>query len=164
MGRAKAKLVRHLILQLFDVGRKELDYLTAMRADHMIVMFVIVVVLVVSLVVAKSYLACQAGLGEQLKRPVDRRQPDGRIFLVDQTVESFARQMVLCAEEDFKYQIALFRTAQTCRLYVFEEDLFLRFEFVFFLSQNHRLYADVTTSISILLRRLLNAEFRYVRG
>lgn len=57
MRGAKTKLVRHLILQVFDVARKELDDLAAMRADHVVVMLVIIMMLVVSFVVAESNFA-----------------------------------------------------------------------------------------------------------
>src|SRR5687768_6830686 len=66
MRRTESKFVRHFILQIFNVSREELDHLSALGTDHVIVMLMIVVVLVISLVIAKSNLAGESGLGEQL--------------------------------------------------------------------------------------------------
>ena len=54
MCRFKTKVVRHLVLQRFNIGREKLDHLAAFRADHMIMMLVIVMMLVVGFVVAKT--------------------------------------------------------------------------------------------------------------
>ena len=66
MRRPEPKVYRHLILEIFYLGRKELDHSSALSADHVIVMLMIVMVLVVGLVVAKPDFACQSGLREQL--------------------------------------------------------------------------------------------------
>jgi hypothetical protein len=66
MCRSETKVVRHLVLQGFDLRGKELDNLAALGTDHMIVMGVIIMMLVICLVVPKSYLTGKAGLGEQL--------------------------------------------------------------------------------------------------
>src|SRR5687768_11365005 len=57
MRGAKFKLLRHLILKVLDRRRKELDHLTALRADHVIVMLMIVMMLVIRFVIAKADLA-----------------------------------------------------------------------------------------------------------
>ena len=54
MRRSKAEIARHLILQILDSRRKELDDFAAMRADHVIVMLMIIVMLVVRFVVAET--------------------------------------------------------------------------------------------------------------
>ena len=53
----KPKFVRHLVLQIFDLLRKELKDLAALRADHMIVVLVIIMMLVIRLVIAEPHFA-----------------------------------------------------------------------------------------------------------
>lgn len=60
MGRLEPKVAGHLILHLFDLGRKELNYLTAFRTDHVIVMLVVVVVLVISFAISETDLASKS--------------------------------------------------------------------------------------------------------
>ncbi len=107
MSRLKAKAYGHLILQLLYVGRKELDHLAAIGADHMIVVFVIVMVFVVGLAVAETNLTRKAGLGQEFYRPIDRCQADRRIFPVYKAVEILAREMFFRPEECLKYQVTL---------------------------------------------------------
>ena len=64
MCRPKAKVARHLILKVLNIGREKFDHFATLGTDHMIVMFVIIMMLVVGLVVAESDLACQAGFGQ----------------------------------------------------------------------------------------------------
>ena len=63
MGRLKSKVVRHLVLQGFDLSGVKFDDPTAVGADHMIVMLVIEVVLVICLIVAESNFASETRLG-----------------------------------------------------------------------------------------------------
>ena len=64
MRRQKSKVSRHLVLQGFDLRRKKLQYFSASRADHMIVMLMIVMMLEISLVIAKSNHSGKAGLSQ----------------------------------------------------------------------------------------------------
>ena len=57
----ETEVVRHLVLKLLNVRRKEFNDAPALGADHVIVVFVIIVVLVICLVVPESDLAGEAG-------------------------------------------------------------------------------------------------------
>lgn len=81
----------HLILHLFNAGRKELDDFSALRADHVIVMFVVVMVLVIRFAVAKANLAGESRFGEQFKRAVNRRESNVWILFVNQVVQVLTR-------------------------------------------------------------------------
>lgn len=137
MRRSETEIACHLILQILDIGRKELDHLAAMRADHVVMMLVIVVVLIVGFVIAKPDLACETRLCQQLQRAIYGRQTDGRIFFMDEIVKIFAREMFLGAQKDLEYQVALIGASQTGRLYVFRKDRTLSFKIVFLACQNY---------------------------
>lgn len=64
MGGLEAKVVCHLILQCLDLGRVKLDHPATVGADHMIVMFMIKVMFVVSLVIAEANFTREPGLGQ----------------------------------------------------------------------------------------------------
>lgn len=66
MRRTKSKSFCHLVLEIFDLLRKELDHPTANSADHMIVMFMVIMMLVICLVVAESHFAGQSSFGQEL--------------------------------------------------------------------------------------------------
>ena len=63
MRRTETEFVRHFVLEVFDVLGEELDNLSTLRADHMVVVIMFEMVFVVCLVIAKAYLARQSGLG-----------------------------------------------------------------------------------------------------
>ena len=52
----------HRILDRLQLSRIELNDLAALRADHMIVMLVLVIVFEVGAAIAKANFACQAGV------------------------------------------------------------------------------------------------------
>ena len=64
MRRLKAEIASHLILKIFDCGRKKLDHFSTMRTDHMIVVLMVVMVLVIGPVVAESDFARETCLGK----------------------------------------------------------------------------------------------------
>src|SRR6185369_11835212 len=80
MRRTESEFVRHLILQIFDVGRKEFDDLPALGADHMIVMLMIEVMLVISLVVSETNFAGESRLCEKFQSSVDGCMTDRFVF------------------------------------------------------------------------------------
>ena len=90
MRRPEPEFVRHLVLEILDLGRKELQNFPALRADHMIVVFVFEVVLVLRFVIAKAHLPGQTRFRQQLQRAVNRRMTDGRIFAVYQKIQILA--------------------------------------------------------------------------
>src|SRR5215216_6491099 len=61
----KLMLGGHGILKRFELSRKELDDLAALRTDHVIVMLMFVVVFVVRASVAEANLPRQAGFSQQ---------------------------------------------------------------------------------------------------
>ena len=129
MGRLKTKVVRHLFLERLDLGRVELNNTSTIRTDHMIVVLVLEVMLVISLVVAKTYLSRKARLGEQLERPINRGVAHIRVSAPYQVVQIFAGQVVLGPQKRLKYQIALGGTAQPSALQVIGKDLLFLDEF-----------------------------------
>ena len=80
MRRTKPEAARHFVLKGFDIRRKELDDRPALGAYHVVVMLVVVMVLVIRLVVAKTDFPRKAGLGQELQGAIDGRQPDRRVF------------------------------------------------------------------------------------
>src|SRR5215204_3913873 len=143
MRRAESKFLRHLVLEIFDVRRKEFDHLTALGADHMIVMLVIVMMLVIGLVIAESHFAREPSLGEKLERPVYGRVADGRILFLHQPVKIVARQMIFRAKKDLHYQIALPGSPEAGFLDMLQKDLLFLRELLFLF--NH--YNDLTVPI-----------------
>lgn len=131
MRRVKAEFVGHFILHRFDRLRKELDHLSALGADHMVVMIVIVMVFVICLVVAEPNLPGQPGFGQELQRPVNGRVADGRVLFLHQPVQVLACEVLFGAEEDIHDQVPLRRPPQTCLLDVCQEDLPLLTELLF---------------------------------
>ncbi len=136
MCRFETKLFRHLVLQRLDVRRKELDHLSALGADHVVVVLVVVMVFVIGFVIAKTDFACKTGLGKQFERAIDRRVADGLVFAVDEQVKVVAREMLFGAQKDIEYQVTLSRTPQTRRLYMLVEYRLFDRKFVLFLAQN----------------------------
>ena len=90
MRRPKAEFVCHLVLQILDLRRKKLQDLTAFRTDHMIVMLVFEMMLVLGLVIAEPYLACQPCLSKKLQRAVNGRVPDRRVLAMNQKIKVLA--------------------------------------------------------------------------
>ena len=59
----ESKFARHFVLKGLNIRREKLYHLTALSTDHVIVVFVIIMVLVIRAIVAKSNLARKPGLG-----------------------------------------------------------------------------------------------------
>ncbi len=76
----------HLILQILDLGGKKLDDRSAFGADHVVVMFVIVMMLVVCPVVTETNFSCKSRLGQKLQRPVYRCKTDAPVLSMNQSV------------------------------------------------------------------------------
>jgi hypothetical protein len=79
----------HCILKRFKFCREEFDNLSTLRADHVIVMLVLIVVLVVRTSVAKPYLTRQPSLRQEFESSVNGRLANARIFLLYQPVKVF---------------------------------------------------------------------------
>src|SRR5437870_1684037 len=70
----------HRILNCLQLGRVELDDLSAFRADHVIVMLMFVIVLVVCASIAESHLTRQPGIGQKSQSAIHGCLSDCRIF------------------------------------------------------------------------------------
>jgi hypothetical protein len=89
LGDLEAMFSCHCILERFKFCREEFDNLSTLRADHVIVMLVLVVVLVVRTTVAKPDLTRKASLSQELESSVNGRLSNARIFLLNEPVEIF---------------------------------------------------------------------------
>lgn len=87
MGRQKSELLGHLVLKRFDSLGEKLDDQSATRANHMVVMFVIVVMLEIRLVVAKANFPCESRFGQKFQRAVNCGVPYRRILFLDEAME-----------------------------------------------------------------------------
>src|SRR4051794_5618033 len=107
MSWLKSEVVRHLVLQRLDIRREKLDHLAAFGADHVVVMLVIVMMLVIGLVVAKTHFAGEPGLCQELKCSINGCVADGRVLLADKPVKIFAREVFFGAEKRFEDHVSL---------------------------------------------------------
>lgn len=121
MRRQKPELRGSLILEMLDLFGDEFDHEPASRADHMIVVRVVVMVFVIGLVVAKSDLAGESRLRQQPQRPIDRRMADRCILFLNEPVKVLDRQVFLSSKERLHYQLTLIGTPQAGRLNMFKE-------------------------------------------
>ena len=138
MRRTEPEFVRHLVLQVFDVRRKELDHLPAFGTDHVIVVLVIVVMFVVCLVVTKTNFPRQPGFRQKFKSSVNGRVTHRLVFLLDKPVEVFASQMCFGSKKDLEDEVALAGAPKAGFLDVVEKDLLFLGELLFFLSHTSR--------------------------
>src|SRR5205809_1130680 len=106
-SKLKSVLGGHLVLNRFQLGRIELDDFSADRANHVIVMLMLVIVLEVRAPVAETRFAGQPRIRQKLQRTVNRSLPDARVLFADQAIEIFAGDVTLCAEKHFQDQVAL---------------------------------------------------------
>ena len=136
MCRFESKVARHLVLKRLDVCRKELDHLTAIGTDHVIVMLVVVMMFVVGLVIAEPDLACEACLGKQFESTINGGESDRGVDLVNEAVQVLAGKVFLGAKKDLKDEITLAGTPQACRLDMLKEDRSFYLEFSLFPNQN----------------------------
>src|SRR5947207_2156038 len=115
----------HRILNRLQLGRVELNDLPALRADHVIVMLMFIVVFVVRAPISKTYFASQSRFGQETKRAIDRSLTNGRILLAYQTVEVFAGNMPFRLQKNVKNDVTLGGSLQTLLLNMFEENFLL---------------------------------------
>jgi hypothetical protein len=115
----------HRILNSFQLCREELDYLSTLRADHVIVMLMFVLVFVVSASIAKANFARESGFGEKFERAIDGCLAHARIFLLYKSVQIFVGEMCLGAKEDVEDQVALSGALESLFLNVPKKDFLL---------------------------------------
>ena len=87
----------HGILNRFELGGVKLDDLSALRADHVVVMLVFVVVFVVSASIAEPDFAREPRFGKEFQGPVDCRLPDAGVFFLHEPVQVFVGEVLLGA-------------------------------------------------------------------
>src|SRR2546425_6621929 len=116
----EAMLCRHRVLDRFEFSRKKLNDAAAFRADHVIVMLMLIVMFVVGATIAKANFTGQAGFSQKLQGPIDSRLPNARVIFLDQSVKVFAGKMRFRAQKDVENQIALGRAFEPSLLDVFE--------------------------------------------
>jgi hypothetical protein len=117
----KVMLRGHRVLNRFELSRKELDNLAALRTNHVIVVLVFIVMFVVRSPISKANLTREPGLSEELQRSVDRSLAHCWIFLFDQPIEIFMGQMLFSAKKYMEDQVSLRSAFQAFFLDVFEE-------------------------------------------
>ena len=86
MQRLEFVAANYFVLKLLDLFIIKLYQRAALRADEVIVMLVLVLVLVERAPVMKFKLASQPALFQQFQRAIDGRESDGRVFGFDNRV------------------------------------------------------------------------------
>src|SRR5207237_2477153 len=76
----------HRVLNRFQLRRIEFNDLSALRADHVIVMLMFVVMLVMRAAIAESHLARETGVGYESQRAINGCLADRRIFFPHQLI------------------------------------------------------------------------------
>jgi hypothetical protein len=112
----------HRVLNRLQLGGEELDDLAAFRSDHVVVVLVFIVVFVVRAAITKAHFARQPGISQKFERAIYRRMANGWIFLLDQTIQIFAREVFLSAQKHVQNQIPLGRSLQPLFLDVLKKD------------------------------------------
>jgi len=118
LGNLETVTRSHGVLQSFQFSGVELNDLSAFGTDHVIVMLVLIVVLVMRPAIAKAHFTCEASLGKELERTIDRGLPDTWIFLLDQSVKIFVGQVFFCTQENIQNEVTLCRAFQPLLLNV----------------------------------------------
>ena len=116
LGYLKAMLCGHRILKSFQLRREELYDSPTLRADHVIVVLMLVIVFVVGDAIAKANFARESRFGQKFQRAVNGGLTNGRVFLSDKAVKVFAGKMLLRAQKQIKNQVALSRALESLLL------------------------------------------------
>src|SRR6266550_969840 len=124
-SKLKSVLGGHLVLNSFQLRRVELDDLSADRADHVIVMLVLVVVLVMSAAIAESRFSGQSRISQKLQRTINGGLSDAGVLFAHQAVKIFAGNVTLCAEKYFQDQVALRGPLEALAAKMFDENFLL---------------------------------------
>ncbi len=124
-SKLKSVLGGHLVLNGFQLRRVELDDLSAGRADHVIVMLMLVIVLVMGAAIAEPRFAGQPRISQKLQRAVNRGLPDVRILFAHEAKKIFARHVSFRAEKDFQDQVALRSSLEALSAKMFDENFLL---------------------------------------
>ena len=115
----------HRVLNSFQLRRVKLNYLSAVLADHVIVMLMLVIVFIVGAPIAETDFARQARVSQKSQRAVHGCLAHRGILLAHQTVKVLARDMTFRAQKDIQNKITLRRALQTLFLNVLEENFLL---------------------------------------
>jgi hypothetical protein len=104
---AKPVMRSDLVLLLLDLLAVKLYQLAAFCTDQMIVMLVVVKMFVSRAAVPETFFARQIAFNQKFKRTVNGREPDGRVFDLDQVVQIFRAEMTFRFKKNFEYQLPL---------------------------------------------------------
>src|SRR5438552_14570 len=121
-SKLKSVLGGHLVLNSFQLRRVELDDLSADRADHVIVMLVLVIVLVMRAAIAESRFAGQPRISQKLQRTIDGGLSDARVLFAHQAIEIVAGDVTFGAEKYFQDQVALRGSLEALSAKMFDEN------------------------------------------
>ena len=107
LGKLKSMLGGHRILNCFQFRRVKLDDFVAFRTNHVVVMFVFVIVLVMRATVAEAHLTRQSGFHKQPQRSIDCCLPDAWILGLHKPVKIFARHVTFSTQKHIQNQVTL---------------------------------------------------------
>src|SRR5260370_26370551 len=124
-SKLKSVLGGHLVLNSFQLRRVELDDLSASRADHVIVMLVLVIMLVMGAAIAESRFAGQPRISQELERAINCGLPDARILFAHQAIEIFAGYVSFGAQKYFQDQVTLRGSLKALSAKMFDENFLL---------------------------------------
>ena len=115
----------HFVLDGFQLRRVKLNDLSALGADHVIVMLVLVVVLVVGAAIAETHFAGESRIGQKPERSIHRRLADVWILFAHEAMQVLTRHVTFGAQKDVENQLALGRTLETLLLDVLKKNFLL---------------------------------------
>ncbi len=105
--RVKMVFAPNLFFQLVHLGRKELDRRITLRADHVMVVAPVELVLITRHAVRKRDSAGQSAFRQQLERAVNRGKADLGIFLAHQAEKFVGGEMVARLKKGAQDSVAL---------------------------------------------------------
>src|SRR5438874_7461013 len=118
-------LCGHGVLESFEFGRVKLDDLAAVRADHVIVMLMFVVVFVMRPSIAEANLARQTRVSQQPECAIDRGLANRRVLFTHQTIKVLTGHVAFGVQKHVENKIALRRALETLLLDVLVKDFLL---------------------------------------
>lgn len=104
------------LLDLLNLGGKELDGIAAHRADHVVMVAPIEAMFESSYSIAKLNLGSQTALSEEPKRAIDGRVADGGLLLLNQMMQFLSGEVIASCQKNSQDRISL-RTAFEAELH-----------------------------------------------
>jgi hypothetical protein len=94
------KFLSNTTFDLLNLGREELDRIAARRADHVVMVASIHVMLEPGYAVAKLNFFRQAALNKEFKRAIDGGIADSGLLLLNQVMQFFSGKVIAGCKED----------------------------------------------------------------